>query len=70
LLKKLNIYGSQQKGWLPKGYARKRYEEFNPEEQSVIESFEGIESYNETLMESQYYIFDAVRTMPMLTSKI
>ena len=68
LLKKLNIFGSQSKGWLPKGYARRRYEEFDPEEQSVIESFEGREAYNETLMESQYYLFDAGRSMPMLTS--
>ena len=68
LLKKLNIFGSQKKGWLPKGYARRRYEELEPEEQAVIESFEGRESYNETLMESQYYLFDAGLSMPMLTS--
>ena len=68
LLKKLNIFGSQRKGWLPKGYARRRYEEFDGEEQAVIESFEGRESYGETLMESQYYLFDAGRTIPMLTS--
>ena len=68
LLKKLNIFGSQSKGWLPKGYARKSYEEMTEEEQAVIESFEGRESYNDTLMESQYYMFDAERLMPMLTS--
>ena len=66
LLKKLNIFGSQSKGWLPKGYARKRYEEFSSEEQAVIESFEGRESYNETVMNSQYYLFDAGQSMPML----
>ncbi len=66
LLKKLNIFGSQSKGWLPFGYAKKRYEEFDPEEQAVIESFEGRESYNETLMDSQYYLFDAGLSMPML----
>ena len=68
LLKKLNIFGSQRKGWLPKGYARKRYEELNAEEQAVIDSFEGREAYNDTVMESQYYLFDAGRSMPMLTS--
>ena len=68
LLKKLNIFGSQRKGWLPYGYARKRYEELNSDEQAVIESFEGRESYNETVMESQYYLFDAGRSVPMLTS--
>ena len=66
LLKKFNIFGSQHKGWLPKGYARKRYEEFAPDEQEVIESFEGREAYNDTLMGAQYYLFEAVRSMPML----
>ena len=66
LLKKFNIFGSQKKGWLPKGYARKCYEEMDTEEQSVIESFEGRESYNESLMDAQYYLFDVNRSMPML----
>lgn len=66
LLKKLNIFGSQRKGWLPKGYTRRRYEEMSAEEQAVIESFEGRESYNASVMESEYYLFDAGRTMPML----
>ena len=67
LLKKLNIFGSQRKGWLPKGYARRRYEEMSAEEQSVIESFEGRESYNSSVMESEYYLFDAGHSVPMLT---
>lgn len=67
LLKKLNIFGSQRKGWLPKGYARRKYEEMSAEEQSVIESFEGRESYNASVMESAYYLFDAVHSVPMLT---
>ena len=68
LLKKLNIFGSQRKGWLPKGYARRRYEEFDAEEQAVIDSFEGQTEYNATFMESHYYLFDAGCSMPMLTS--
>ena len=52
----LNIYGSQKKGWLPYGYGRKKYEEFTEEEQEVIESFEGQESYNESVMSSDYYL--------------
>lgn len=67
LLKKFNIFGSQKKGWLPKGYARKRYEEMNSEEQSVIESFEGRESYNESLMDAQYYLFNVSSSLPMLS---
>lgn len=67
LLKKLNIFGSQRKGWLPKGYARRKYEEMSAEERSVIESFEGRESYNASVNEAAYYLFDAGHSMPMLT---
>ena len=67
LLKKLNIYGSQRKGWLPKGYARRKYEELDTEEQAVIESFEGRESYTESVGEPEYYLYDARSSMPQLT---
>ena len=67
LLKKLNIYGSQRKGWLPFGYGRKRSEDMDADEQAVIESFEGREAYNETLMSSDYYLYDARSSVPMLT---
>ena len=68
LLKKLNIFGSQKKGWLPHGYARKKYENFDERERAVIESFEGRESYELTHQEANYYLFDATRSMPMLTA--
>ena len=66
MLKKFNIFGSQRKGWLPKGYAKKKYTEFIEEEQAVIESFEGQESYEQTHSEPQYFLFQA--NMPMLTA--
>ena len=66
LLKKFNIFGSQRKGWLPKGYARKKYAEFNEEERAVIDSFEGQESYEQTQSEPQYFLFKT--NMPMLTA--
>lgn len=68
LLKKLNIYGSQRKGWLPKGYARRKYDEMDTEEQAVIESFEGRESYEASVLEPEYYLYDAGSSVPMLTA--
>ena len=68
LLKKLNIFGSQRKGWLPKGYARRKYEDMDKEEQAVIDSFEGRSSYADSVMESEYYLFDAMQTVPMLSA--
>ena len=56
LLKKFNIYGSQGKHWLPKEYGKRKYEEMSFDERAVIESFEGKDSYEETLRESEYYL--------------
>ncbi|MBQ7732495.1 MAG: DUF4942 domain-containing protein [Synergistaceae bacterium] len=66
LLKKFNIFGSQKKGWLPKGYAKRSYQSMTPEEQAVIESFEGESSYMESYANAQYYLFDVAKSMPML----
>ncbi|MBQ8692336.1 MAG: hypothetical protein IJ520_04235 [Synergistaceae bacterium] len=66
LLKKLNIFGSQRKNWLPKGYGRKRYKDFTPEEQHVIDSFEGEKNYEQTVQDAHYYLFDARQSVLML----
>lgn len=56
LLKKLNIFGSQKKGWLPQNYGKKSYTDMTNEEKEVINSFEGEKSYNDTLQNSKYYL--------------
>ena len=58
LLKKLNIFGSQQKRWLPPSYGEKHYQEMEPEEKSVIDSFEGKEEYEKTLKNANFYIYN------------
>lgn len=59
LLKKFNIFGSQKKGWLPQDYGKKTYSEMNQEEKAVIDDFEGEASYNKTMANKGYYLFDA-----------
>lgn len=59
LLKKLNIFGSQQKGWLPPAYGKKFYSDMDEEEKKVIDEFEGVESYMETMTNSDYYLYSA-----------
>lgn len=59
LLKKLNIFGSQQKGWLPPAYGKKSYFDMDEEEKKVIDEFEGVESYMETMTNSDYYLYSA-----------
>ena len=57
LLKKLNIFGSQQKAWLPPSYGKKAYEDMEAAERAVIDEFEGKEEYTKTLLNKDYYIY-------------
>ena len=66
LLKKLNIFGAQNKRWLPPAYGKKKYEEMDAEEKAVVDSFEGEESYNGVIANAGYYIYDPVSSIPML----
>lgn len=66
LLKKLNIFGSQQKKWLPPGYGKRRYEEMQPEEKEVIDEFEGKEKYEETLKKQDYFIYNPMNSIQSL----
>lgn len=56
LLKKFNIFGSRKKGWLPPSYAKASYDDMTPEEQSVINEFEGMKSYQETLKNRDFLL--------------
>lgn len=56
LLMKLNLYGSQKKGWLPPTYGKKTYKDMTAEEKEVIDSFQGEEAYNEVLAKADYYL--------------
>lgn len=56
LLMKLNLYGSQRKGWLPPCYGKKAYKDMTKEEKIVIDSFQGEKSYNEVMTKSNYYL--------------
>ena len=66
LLKKLNIFGSQQKGWLPPAYGKKAYSDMDEEEKKVIDEFEGVESYMETMTYSDYYLYDTSASIKCL----
>ena len=68
LLKKLNIFGSQKKGWLPQDYGKKAYSEMSKEEKAVIDEFEGEAAYNRTVANKGYYLFDACK-MALLEDK-
>lgn len=56
LLDKLNIYGSQRKGWLPPSYGKRTYAEMGADEQRVVDEFQGEDAYTTVLAERAYYL--------------
>lgn len=68
LLKKLNIYGCQKKKWLPPGYGKQKYQDMTPEEQSVINSFEGKKSYD-NMMSDGSFLFEPCKALIGIETK-
>lgn len=68
LLKKFNIFGSQHKGWLPPCYGKVKYNNMTQEEKAVVDDFEGQESYNQTMQNTNYFLFDSAK-IPMLMAE-
>lgn len=57
LVDRLNIFASQEKGWLPPAYGKKHYKDMDPEEQAVIDSFQGADSYEKIMQNPSRYLF-------------
>lgn len=66
LLKKLNLYGSKRKGWLPPSYGKKHYKDMSKEEQDVIDDFQGENDYEEVLNHRAYYLDNQINNIKML----
>lgn len=63
LLERFNIFCARERGWLPPSYGRKRYEDLDREEKTVIDSFHGNDtdgsgeaSYEYVLRNTGYYL--------------
>lgn len=56
LLKKFNLYAGRKFKWLPDDYGRKPYKHLNLEEKSIVDSFEGQESYEETYRNQDFFL--------------
>lgn len=69
-LKKFNIFGSQKKGWLPPSYGKKRYQDMEPEEQDVIDEFQGELDYAYVLEHADRFIYDPKSSVPELEQLI
>lgn len=60
LLHKFNLFGSQRLGWLPPTYGKKVYKDMTKEEKTVIDEFEGSESYAKVMQNKNYYITETM----------
>lgn len=67
VLKKLNIFGSMKKGWLPPSYAKASYDEMDEESKAIIDEFQGKDDYEKVVAEKDRYLFSA-DTVLMLNS--
>lgn len=58
LLAKLNLFGSQRKGWLPPSYGRLAYWDMDIEERIVVDAYEGKAAYEKVMANRDYYIVE------------
>ena len=59
LLKKLNIFGSQRKGWLPPTYGKKHYQDMDDEERAVVNAFDGDEAAYEMVVTNADFFLES-----------
>jgi hypothetical protein len=63
LLKKLNIFGSQKKKWLPPAYGKAKYKDMTKEEKAMVDEFEGKGSYDKMMKDPKHFIYNASEVM-------
>ena len=66
LLKKFNVYGCQQKGWIPPSYGTKSYSDMTQEEKDVVDAFEGQKEYNKVVSDRDYYIYNPSNVLMLI----
>ena len=73
LVERLNIYASQKKGWLPPRYGKASYQDMNPGEQAVVDSFHGDDSkgsgekaYTAVMANASFFLAEPTQKLPAL----
>ena len=56
IIDRLNIFAGQRKNWLPPVYGKKHYQDMTPEEQAVIDEFQGEAAYESVLSDPSMLI--------------
>lgn len=69
LIDRLNIFAARERTWLPPTYGKKHYADMTTEEKTVIDEFQGAESYEKLMVNPGYYIADvSSMALPMLSA--
>jgi len=73
LIDRFNIYCSQQKGWLPPDYGKRKYQDMAPESKAVIDNFHGNgtsgsgeTAYGAVLARQDYFLASATQSVQAL----
>lgn len=65
LVQKMNIIAAKNRNWLPPAYGTKEYKDMTKEEKSVIDDFQGEESYNEVMKNIDYYTLETSQLLAL-----
>lgn len=63
IIKSLNIYAGQKKGWLPPSYGKSSYDNMTTEEKEVVDSFQGKADYNKMMENKARYLFNSEQAL-------
>jgi len=69
VIDRLNIYGSRRRRWLPPNYGRERYENMTPEEQAVVDDFQGQEAYAKVCADPGLWLVEPQGTLMLGAGK-
>ena len=56
LVDRFNIYCCRHKNWLPPFYGKRVYDDMPPEEQAVVDEFQGREAYEKVMQRKDYFL--------------
>ena len=66
ILRRFNVTACKGKGWLPEGYGSTKVEKLTADERSVMESFEGVDSYSKNVGLPMYQHNNGQSLLPLL----
>lgn len=66
ILRRFNVTACKAKAWLPENYGKAKYEFLNPNEQKIVESFEGKASYEKNIHSQSLFHHTSMKELEIL----